>query len=234
MAQLNLALALFDQGDLPQCRSVIDEALAVRRQQRDRNNIAQAAASLALVALAEDRLSEAAALVGESISLRQELGEKIALAESYVIQSAILLEQGNAGLAEKAAHQAATTFHDAGAWGPEGEALLSVAAVQLALGDAANALANVDAADKVLAASKDAQLRLRGTITRARTFQALGRKNEAATILTQTLAESRRLGLPGLAFEVLLASLESNPTAARQLAPSAQQAGFLRIARKAR
>jgi serine/threonine protein kinase/tetratricopeptide (TPR) repeat protein len=234
MAQLNLGLALLDQGNLARSRSVIEEALAVRRQQRDRNNTAQATAGLALVALVEDRLSEAAALIGESISLRQELGERIALADSYVIQSAILLEQGNAGIAEKTARQAAATFHDAGAWGPEGEALLSAAAAQLARGDAASARATLDAADKILAPGKDAQLHLRLSTTRARILQALGRKNEAAAILTQTLAETRRLGLPGRTFEVLLAGLDSMQFSAQQLASEAQQAGYLLIARKAR
>jgi serine/threonine protein kinase len=234
MAQLNLGLALFDVGNLTRSRSVIEEALAVRRQQHDRNNIAQTAAGLAQVALAQDRLSEAAALIAESISLRQELGEKIALSDSHVIQSSILLEQGNAAAAEKTARDAAATFHDAGAWGPEGEALVCVAAAQLSRGDEAGAQATLDSADKILADSKDARLQLRRRITRARVAHALGRQEEAVAILGRTLGESRRLALPGMSFEVLLAGVKANPSSGAQLASDAEQAGFLLIARKAR
>ncbi len=234
LAQLNLGMALFDAGNLARSRSVIEEGLAVRRQQRDRNNIAQTAAGLAWVALAQDRLSEAAALVAESISLRQELGEKTALADSHLVQSAILLEQGNPASAEKTARDAAAVFHDAGAWGSEGEALVSIAAAQLARGDAAGAQASLDAADKLLAGSKDARLQLRRRIVRARVLSALGRKDEAAAMLARTLAESRRLALPGMAFEVLLAGVKANPASQQQLAADAEQAGFLLIARKAR
>ena len=56
MAQFNLGLVLFDRGDLAGSRAVLSEALATRRQQHDKNNTAQAAAGLARVALAQDRL----------------------------------------------------------------------------------------------------------------------------------------------------------------------------------
>ena len=79
-------------------------------QQHDKNNTAQVAAGLATVALAEDRLAEADTLIAESTTLRQELGENLALAESKLIHSEILLEQNNAAAAEKSAREAAATF----------------------------------------------------------------------------------------------------------------------------
>ena len=93
MALLNLGMAVFDQGDVGRSRSVLEEALSIRRQQRDKNNTAQATSSLARVALAQDRIPEAETLIAESIALRQELGESISLAQSKMIESAILLKK---------------------------------------------------------------------------------------------------------------------------------------------
>jgi tetratricopeptide (TPR) repeat protein len=230
----NLGLVLYDQGDLTRSRSVLEEAMAVRRQQHDKNNTAQVASVLAIVALAQDRLSEAGALISESIALRQELGENIALAESKLIHSAILLERNNASAAEKDAREAAATFNQAAAWGREGEAAVVVARAQLARGDAAGARATLAAANKFLADSKAARLRLRRDVTQARVLYALGRKEEAAAILDRALAESLRPGFLGMALEIRLASMEAGEASTPQLALDAQQAGFLLIARKAR
>jgi tetratricopeptide (TPR) repeat protein len=233
MALLNLGLTLFDQGDLSRSRSVFEEALAIRRQQHDRNNTAQAAAALAMVVLAQDRVPEARALIGESIALRQELGEKIALAESNLIYSAILLEQNQASLAEKAARAAAETVRAASGGVPEGDALVAVARAQLARRNAVGARSILAAADKALADTQDARLRLRRDSTQAAVLYALGRKDEAAAILDRALAQSRRLGIVGMTFELRLASLELREAFPQQLAADAKRAGYLLVARKA-
>jgi tetratricopeptide (TPR) repeat protein len=233
MALFNLGLVLFDRGDLARSRSVFEEALAIRRQQHDKNNTAQAVAGLARIALAQDRLSDAAALISESIALRQELGENIALAQSKMIYSAILLEQNNAAAAEKAAREAAATFHGASAWSLEGEAAVILSRAQLAGGDAAGARTTVSSSEKILAASEDARLRLWRDGTLGRVLSALHRNDKAATILDRALSEARRLGLAAVAFDIQLAQLEAGQAPA-QLAADAQQAGFLLIARKAR
>jgi tetratricopeptide (TPR) repeat protein len=233
MALFNLGLVLFDQGSLARSRSVFEEALAIRRQQHDKNNTAQAAAGLAAVALAQDRLAEAGAMISESIALRQELGERIALAQSELVQSAILLEQNNAPAAEEAARKAAATFHGASAWGWEGEATVSVGRAQLARGEAAGARATLASADKVLTGSKDVRLRLWSESTLGRVLYAMHRKDQSAAILNRAASEARRTGLLGMAFEIQLALVETGQSPAGQIAPDAQQAGFLLIARKA-
>jgi len=233
MALFNLSLVLLDQGDVTRARSVVEEALAIRRQQHDKNNTAQVAAGLATIAMAQDRLGEAGALIAESTTLRQELGENIALADCKLIHSAMLLEQNDASGAEKAAREAAATFQRASAWGREGEAAIAIARAQLSRGDAAGARATLASADQFVSDSKDARLRLWRDTTRARVLRALGRKDEAAAILDRALEESRRLGLLGLALEIRLASVETGIAPGPPLASDAQQAGFLLIARKA-
>ena len=205
MALVNLGLTLFDRGDLAGSRAAVDEALTIRRQQHDKNNTAQAVAALALVSLAEDRLPEANTLIAESTSLRRELGEQIALAQSQSIHSEILLEQNNAAAAERAAREAAASFHRASAWGWEGEAALAVARAQLARGDAERAAVSLDSASAILRDSKDMRLLLRRDITLARIRQALGRQDEAAAILDRAMADAQRAGFAGIAFEIRLA-----------------------------
>ena len=168
MAQFNLGLVLFDRGDLAAAARSSRKRWPHGVQQHDRNNTAQVAAGLARVALAQDRLPEATSLIAESISLRQELGEIIALAESNLIHAAILLEQDKAAAAEKWARDAAATFHRTGAWGREGEAGVIIASAQLARGAAAAARETLAASDKYLSDSKDARLRLWRDRTQAR------------------------------------------------------------------
>ena len=234
MALFNLGMVAFDQGDLARSRSVLEEALAIRRQQRDKNNTAQVAAGLAAVALAEDRLTEAATLISESTTLRQELGENIALAECKLIHSAIALERNNAAAAEKNARDSAATFRLASAWGKEAEAAIAIARAQLARGNEQGALATLASVGKFVTDSKDARLRLWRDNTQARVLYALRRKDESAAVLDRALAESQRLGFLGLAFEARLASMDLGKTPPAQLASDAQQSGFLLIARKAR
>ncbi len=234
MAQFNLGMVLFDRGDLARSRAVLSEALATRREQHDKNNTAQAAAGLARVALAQDRVAEATALIAESIALRQELGETNALGESNLIHAEILLEEDKAAAAEKAARDAGATFHHSGAWGREGEAGVIIARAQLARGAAAAANQSLASAGKYLSDSRDARLRLWRDRTQAGILHALDRHEEAAALLERALAESRRLGFPGMTLETQLAGVRTGLSPAPQLAADAQQAGFLLIARKAR
>jgi hypothetical protein len=213
---------------------VLSEALATRREQHDKNNTAQVAAGLARLALAQDRLPEATSLIAESISLRQELGEINALAESNLIHAEILLEQEKAAAAEKSARDAAATFHRSGAWGREGDAGITIARAQLARGAAAAANQTLAAADKYLSDSRDARLRLWRDRTQAGILHALDRHEEAAAILGRGLSESRRLGFLGMTLEMQFAGLRAGISPAPQLATDAQQAGFLLIARKVR
>ena len=53
------------------------------------------AAALSMVALAEDRLPDAQQMIAESISLRQQLGESVSLAQSKLVLADILLEVGD-------------------------------------------------------------------------------------------------------------------------------------------
>jgi tetratricopeptide (TPR) repeat protein/TolB-like protein len=230
MAQVNRGLALLDRGDLGGARGAFEEALAIRRQQRDRNNTAQTTAALALVALAQDRIPEADTLIAESIKLRQELGENISLAQSDLIHSEILLEQNKAPAAEHAARDAAASFHRAGAWGWEGEAMLAVARAELARGESSKAVASLDAANALLRDSKDLRALLRRNVTLALARYAVGRREEAATILDNALDAAVRAGLAGVVFEVRLA-IEQTGRTSPQLAADARNAGFLLVAR---
>ena len=227
-------MTLFDRGDLGRSRAAVEEALTIRRQQRDKNNTAQAAAALALISLAEDRLPEADTSIAESTSLRRELGEQIALAQSQSIHSEILLEQNNAAAAERAARDAAASFHRASAWGWEGEAALAAARAQLARGDAERSAVSLDSASAILRDSKDMRLLLRRDITLARIRQALGRQEEGAAILDRAMADAQRAGFAGIAFEIRLALAQTGRLPADQVAAEARNGGFLLIARKAR
>jgi len=234
MALLNLGLTLLDRGDLAASRSAFEEALAIRRQQHDKNNTAQTVAALALVSLAQDRLPEAGTLIAESTALRQELGERIALAQSQLIRSEILVEQRDPVAAERAARDAAASFHAASAWGWEGEANVAMARAQLDRGETAPAGVSLEKATALLRESKDLRLLLRRDITLARLRYALGRQEEAASMLDRALAEARRVGLSGVAFEARLAMVQTGRAPADQLAADARTAGYLLIARKAR
>jgi tetratricopeptide (TPR) repeat protein len=233
MALINLGLTLFDRGELVRAQSVFDEALEVRRQQRDRNNIAQLQSAIARVALAQDRPREAAALIAESNKLRQELGENVGVALNDLIRSEILLEQNDAPAAERAARDAAATFRRAGAWGREAEASIAIARAQAARADTVRANSALDAAGVLLRRSKDARLLLRRDVILAHVRHAQGRAGEAAAILDRALADARRLGMAGVAFEVRLAMVQTG-TPGATLSAEARSAGFLLIARKSR
>ena len=183
--------------------------------------------------MTQDRLVEADSLIAESIKLRQELGESISLAQSELIDSAILMEENKTPAAERAARDAAATFHRAGAWGSEAEAAVAIARAQLAGGDAARARATLDGSEKLLRDSKDARLLLRRDITQADILYALGRRDESAAILDKALAEAGRIGLTGVALEIRLEMVRAGRTPAPQLASDARNAEFLSIARKA-
>jgi len=143
------------------------------------------------------------------------------------------LEQNSPAAAEKAARDAAGTFHQASAWGREADAVIAIARAQLGGGNASGARTTLASADKYLAGSKDARMRLWRDSTQARILYALGRKDDAAAILERALTESRRLGFLGMSLEIQLAGLEAGKSAVPQLTVDAQKVGFLLIARKA-
>jgi hypothetical protein len=168
------------------------------------------------------------------VKLRQELGETIALAQTDVTRSEILLERARAAEAERSARDAQVRFRRAGVWGGEAEAAVAISRALLARGDAAGAAAALDAAAKPLRDSKDARLQLRRDLTLAEIRQKQGRADEAGSLLDAALSSARRQGFTGLAFEIEWAMAQAGRLAAPELAREARSAGYLLVARKAR
>jgi tetratricopeptide (TPR) repeat protein len=233
MALYNLGLALYDQGNLAGSRAAFEEALAIRRQQRDKNNTAQVLAALAPLALAEGKTADAHNQIAESIALREQLGELISLAQSKLVLADILLEEHQPEAAETTAREATVRFRGAHADGWEAEAELAQARAQLARGNTLAARESTDRAARLLRESKDVFLVALRDRVWALTEVAMGRKQAAIPLLERVLADTTRIGLLGMQFETRLALVEAGAVPAAPLAADARAAGFLRIARLA-
>ena len=103
----------------------------------------------------------------------------------------------------------------------------------MSAGQPTRAAAAIEAASKLLRDSKEVSLLLRRDIALARVHQALG-DEEVQPLLDRALAEARRVGLAGVAFEVRLAMLSADMAAAGPVSADARNAGFLLVARKSR
>jgi tetratricopeptide (TPR) repeat protein len=233
MALVNFGMALQDTGDLARSRSLFEEALAIRRQQRDKNNTAQVLAALAAISLEQDKLAEAHSLIEESIAIRQQLGEMISLAQSKLVLADILLEEGQLAASEKNAREAIVTFKSVQAGTLEAAGHLALAHCSLARGSAAAAKEPWGVADQLLRESQEVSLLLKRDTLRARIDGALGHKKEASALLDHGLGEAHRFVLTSVQLEIRLAMVELSRTGAAILASDARRAGFLRIARKA-
>jgi hypothetical protein len=185
------------------------------------------------VLLDQDQAAEARGMITESIAIRQQLGERISLAQSRLVLASIQLEEGDAGGAEATAREAAQTFREVGTRSLEASAELAIARALLARSEAKRANERWQAAEGLLRDSQDVRLTLTREVVRAAIQTAMGRKQEASAVLNRALGEAHRFGLVGAQLEIRLAMAGLNRAGAAALASDARRSGFLRISRKA-
>jgi tetratricopeptide (TPR) repeat protein len=215
----NLAYILRERGDLEGAKKRCEEALALDEAGGLKSQVATDRYDIAELLVLMDRLGEARREHVAALALREELGEKLMVAESRLALAVVSLEEGNAEAAEAPAREAASLFHREHAMDKEATAQGILASVLLARGHTIQAEQAISRALALTRKSQVQAVRLPVAISAARVAAARGRADDterALQDLQRVLAEASRTGRIRLELEARLALGEVGVSAGRE------------------
>jgi tetratricopeptide (TPR) repeat protein len=238
----NIGTLLTHQGDLPGAHRHLEEALAIKRDLGNKSSTAFTLTALAELLLVKGDLAGARKAFEEALAIRMGLDQKARAAVSRLDLAQLLLEENRPRESTDLARETIDTFRNAAAVEDEAIAYALVARGELAQNRSLDAKAAIDRAVALLPRMETRSRALLVKIIAAQVKGKAGDWREPMSSLSTTLAEARRLGLVGIAFEARLALGEMELALGRRAAGRARLAaltkeaealGFTLIARKA-
>jgi len=168
----NLAILIYEQGDLEGARKKFDEALEIKRKIGYQRGIAYDLSGLSEILRAEGSLDAARKKQEEALAIRDQLGEKHNAAESRLYLANLDLEEQRPAEAEQIATASAQQFHEDKSAADEAAANEVEARSLLAQGKITEAQAAIDRARALAQGSSNLPLRFDISATSARVRMA--------------------------------------------------------------
>jgi eukaryotic-like serine/threonine-protein kinase len=242
MTMGNIGELLLDEGKLAQAKKMFEEALEIKRNLHNLHSQAYTLNALGSLYFYQGDLAGAKKSHEESLALRTQLGEKATAAEDSLALASITLEEGHADDALAAARQAGEVFRARKLLNNQALARELAARCLLHTGKTADAQAEIQQAQQLLANSDNHATRVAVAVTAGRVAAATGDFAAARRTLDAALTEATKANLAYFRLDARLAlgqlEIKSGKTAAGRsrlaaLEKEAATAGFLLIARKA-
>lgn len=231
-----------ERGELDRAETQYQEAEAIARKMEDKNATAYVLSGMGDLALDRGDVSLARKRHEEAFTLRKQAGEQQSTRESRVSLAKLAIEDGHASDAEASARACREQFHVDHQADDELDASLALIDALLAQRKQDSAQKEMQAAQKLQAATQNRFLRLRFELASGRVLLASEHPETSRPYLQRVADEAQRYGFVGLEFadELALAEL-ANRTGhgaraqlrLQALQKSASSRGFGLIARKA-
>jgi tetratricopeptide (TPR) repeat protein len=228
----NSAVIDFLTGDLKTARQKFESVLVFDRQNGNNINTALRLNNLSRILVLQDELVEAEKLNAEECRLQEAIKSASAIAWCRTRLAEIWIEQGKKADADTLAKQ--IVFSDFGSAVATPIYYAHFARVQLALGHLDQAIASLDAADKVQAkAGIVEEQAIHVSVIRAEVEAAQGKRAAAIARLQKAIADANKKGLVTWSLDARLILSRLDPREAAATERAARDAGFAFIARKA-
>lgn len=228
----NSAVIDFLTGDLKTARQKFESVLVFDRQNGNNVNLALRLNNLSRVLMLQDELVEAEKMNAEECRLQEAIKSPSAIAWCRTRLAEIWIEQGKKVDAEALAKQIAIGDFGSAVAAPVYYARF--ARLQLALGHLDQAVAAIEAAEKVQAKSGIVEEQaIHISAIRAEVETSQGKRVAAIARLQKAIADANKRGLVTWSLDARLVLSRLDPREAAATEGAAHDAGFVFIARKA-